>query len=57
MKKFDNDLREHFEMKSEVLGPDAKAGEVQEVRFLNRMLSWSEKVCRGKLDRGTPELS
>ena len=34
-------------MKTEVLGPDAKNGEVQEIRFLNIIIAWSDKgtVC------------
>ena len=42
LKQLDKDLKEHFEMKTEVLGPDAKAGEVKEVRFLNRILTWND---------------
>ena len=30
------------ELKTEVLGPDAKKGEVQEIKFLNRIITWSD---------------
>ena len=33
-------LEKEFEIKTEVLGPDAKAGEVSEVRFLNQAIRW-----------------
>jgi hypothetical protein len=35
-------LKKHFELKTEVLGPDAKAGQVDEVRFLNRVITWAD---------------
>ena len=42
MKWFDGELKKHFELKTEVLGPDAKRGEVQEIKFLNRIITWSD---------------
>ena len=39
LQKLDEDLKEHFQTKTEILGPDLKAGDVQEVRFLNRIRS------------------
>ena len=41
LKWFDVELSKHFELKTEVLGPDAAKGEVQELRFLNRVITWT----------------
>jgi hypothetical protein len=40
LRLLDKQLQKHFTMKTEVLGPDAAKGEVQELKFLNRVLSW-----------------
>ena len=56
LKKFDADLKNHFEMKTETLGPDSKSGEVQEVRFLNRILSWTDKGISWEEDRRHAEM-
>ena len=40
---FDIELRKHFELKTEVLGPNVKNSEVQEIRFFNRVITWSDK--------------
>ena len=37
-------------MKTEMLGPDAKAGEVQEIRFLNWILAWHEQGISWEAD-------
>ena len=50
LQKLDKDLKNHFEMKTEVLGPDSESGEVEEVRFLNSILSWTEKGISWKAD-------
>ena len=41
--KLDLQLKEHFQLKTEILGPDSKKGDVQEIRFLNRVLAWHSK--------------
>ena len=43
LKKLNTGLSSHFQLKTEVLGPDKNAGEVQDIRFLNRVLSWTPK--------------
>ena len=50
LRKMDEDLKKHFEMKTEMLGPDKGAGEVQEIRFLNRVLSWHDKGISWEAD-------
>ena len=37
------ELAKKIDIKTEVLGPDADKGEVAEVRFLNRVLTWHEE--------------
>ena len=42
----DVELRKHFEIKTEILGPDAHKGEQREVRILNRVLRWEDSgIC------------
>ena len=53
---FDIELRKHFELKTEVLGPDVKNGEVQEIRLLNRILTWSDKGIVWEADPRHAEL-
>ena len=36
----DNQMKKHLEITTEVLGPSESNGEVQELRILNRVLSW-----------------
>lgn len=50
LKQFDKDFKEHFEMKTEILGPDAESGEVREVRFLNRVLTWNDQGISWEAD-------
>ena len=40
LKWLDSAMKEHFELKTEVLGPQKALGEVQEARVLNRVLKW-----------------
>jgi hypothetical protein len=43
---FNDQLKAHFELKTEILGPDSSKGEQREVRILNRVLRWEEKgIC------------
>ena len=49
-------LSENFEIKTEVLGPNAGAGEVQELRFLNRIMAWTEHGITWEADPRHAEL-
>ena len=53
---FDFELRKHFELKTQVLGPDVKNDEVQEKRFLNRIITWSDKGIIWEADPRHAEL-
>ena len=48
--QLDQDLKKHFEMKTEMLGPNKEAGEVQEIRFLNRILAWHDEGISWEAD-------
>ena len=51
---FDKALGKHFELKTEVLGPDS--GEVREVRILNRVLRWEKEGITWEADQRHAEL-
>ena len=53
---FDIEPRKHFELKTEVLGPDAKNGEVQEIRLLNIIMTWPYKRIVWEADPRHAEL-
>ena len=53
---FDIELRNNFELKVGALGHDAKNGEVQEIRFLNRIITWSDKGIVWEADPRHAEL-
>ena len=44
-------------MKTEMLGPDAKAGEVQEIRFLDRILAWHDQGISWEVDPRHAEMA
>ena len=50
----DKAMRKHFELKTEILGPDAR--EVKEVRILNRVLRWEEHGISWEADQRHAEL-
>ena len=50
LQQLDKDLEKHFEMKTEVLGPNSEAGETREVRFLNRILTWNDNGISWEAD-------
>ena len=50
----DNCMREHFELKTEILGPGAN--EVKEIRILNRVLRWEENGISWEADQRHAEL-
>ena len=49
-------LLKKFEIKTEVLGPDGAAGEVKELRFLNRVIRWTEAGITWEADPRHAEL-
>ena len=50
------ELAKSFEIKTEVLGPDADKGEVKELRFLNRVLTWHDQGIDWEADPRHAEL-
>ena len=50
----DKAMRKHFELKTEILGPDVR--EVKEVRILNRVLRWEEHGISWEADQRHAEL-
>ena len=41
LKRLDAQLKARYELKTNVLGPDASRGHLEEIRVLNRVLSWT----------------
>ena len=56
LKWFSDELLKHFQIKTEVLGPDVSAGEVPEIRFLNRVIAWTSKGIPWEADPRHAEL-
>ena len=50
LRSLNQQLQQHFELKTENLAPDAAAGEVQEIRFLNRVLRWTQQGLTWEAD-------
>ena len=51
---FDAALKKHFELKTDILGPDN--GEVRELRILNRVLRWEKDGITWEVDQRHAEL-
>ena len=51
----DNELKKRFELKTEFLGPDVRR-HVQQVRVLNRVISWSEESLTYEADQRHAEI-
>ena len=52
----DAQMKKHFELKTEILGPNAKDGDVGEVRLLNRILRWEDRGISWEPDPRHAEL-